>query len=113
MADLTIIKGDTTSISVTFTDSDGAAIDITGTTIFFTVKNDTGKDDTYAVIQKNVTSHSDPTNGITAIPLSSTETNVKAGTYSWDLQIKYSNGDIQSITPGTCNIVQDITNRTS
>lgn len=113
MSNLTIIKGDTTPISVTLKDSAGVAIDITGATVFFTVKENKEKSDNYAVIKKDVTSHTDPTAGITVINLTAAETSVKAGSYFWDIQIKYDDGTIQSTTSGICDIVQDVTTRTT
>lgn len=110
--DFEIIRGDTESLTVTFV-RDGEPVDLTGATVFFTAKpaltNDAG--DTTAVIKTEVTDHTDPTEGETVIPLSSTLTNVTPGTYYYDLQVKASNGDLLSIKPRQLKVVGDITRR--
>lgn len=114
MADITIIRGDTQTVGVTFTDSTGAAVNLTDCTVFFTVKNkcDIGKDsDDCALIRKTVTSHSDPTHGITSVPLTSTDTNLAEGDYYWDLQVKTLSNNISSTIKGIFKIVNDVTKR--
>jgi hypothetical protein len=55
----------------------------------------------------------DPTNGIVIIPLSSTVTNVTPGDYFYDIQVKFSNGDIVSTPVHKLTINGDITRRVS
>ncbi len=107
--DIEIIRGDTTSIDFT---SNG--IDLTGSTVFFTAKTaiDNDVDDSTAAIAVEVTDHTDPTAGVTVIPLSSTDTNIEPGEYFYDIQIK--NGDtVTSIEPRKLEIIADVTRRTS
>lgn len=108
-----IIRGDDTTITVTFKDSDGVAIDITGATVFFTVKSDIKDVDGSALISKDITSHSDPVNGITEVVLTNADTTIDTGTHLWDLQIKYTNGKIQSVNAGKIQVSKDVTQRTS
>lgn len=115
MGKLTIRRGDTTTITVVYT-LDGVAVDLTGSTVFFTVKptmqnNET--DDTTAVITETVTSHSDPTAGTTLIELSNTQTLVDIGTYYYDIQVKDASGNITTIDIGPCKVLPQVTARTS
>lgn len=114
MSKITVIRGDDITLNATFKDENGTAINITGYTIFFTVKdNYTSTDDTSALISKTVTSHSDPTNGKTLITLSKTDTNLSEGNYYYDFQTKDGSGNISSTERGTFVINLDVTRRTS
>lgn len=110
-----IIRGDDETIQATFKNSAGVAIDISGYTIFFTVKKECEIDisdsiDATAIIKKKITSHSDPTHGITQIVLTSTDTNQNQGIYYWDLQL-VKNGIVSSTQRGELEITTDITRR--
>jgi hypothetical protein len=85
------------SFQVIFT-RDGVAINITGYTLFFTVKalNELSEADTAAPIKKDITQHSDPTHGITTITLTDDDTDLEAGTYAYDIKLKNSQGVIQA-----------------
>jgi hypothetical protein len=106
--DLHIIRGDTVNIQFQ------VDMDLTGTTVFFTVKpaltDDVG--DTTAVISVEVASHDDPANGHTIIPLTADDTNVTPGEYYYDIQIK-NGSSIVSIPARKCKIYADVTRRTS
>ena len=105
--DLFIIRGDTYSIGLRL-----SGLDLTGTTVFFTVKPELTDDagDTTAVISVEVTDHDDPTNGHTIIPLSASDTEVDPGEYYYDIQVK--DGDtITSIPARKCKVYADVTRR--
>jgi hypothetical protein len=112
-----ITRGDDESIVVTFTDVNDDPIDLTGSTVFFTVKTAerlNGQNDDDASIKKNVTDHTDPTNGITTIPLTSVDTNLDpTANYWYDLQLKDSSGNISSTRKGKFSILADVTRRTT
>jgi hypothetical protein len=99
MTNLTIQKGNLYTATITFTDSTGAAYDLTGKTVFFTAKkkNDNLADDSLAVITEDITVHTDPTNGITTLSLSTTQTDVPLGCYKCDFRI-YQAGVLQNNT---------------
>jgi hypothetical protein len=105
--DLFLIRGDSYSIPVSF-----SGINLTGSTVFFTIKpaltNDA--DDTTAVLAIEVTSHDDPTNGHTIIPLTSTDTEIEPGEYYYDIQIK-NGATVTSIPARKVKIVADVTRR--
>lgn len=106
--DLFIIRGDTYNIDFT------AGMDITGGTVFFTAKPTIADEanDTTAVITVEVTDHSDPTNGVTVIPLSSSDTNIDPGEYFYDIQIKVGS-TVTSIPVRKLKVYGDVTRRTS
>ena len=112
---ISITRGDTETISLTFTDENDAALDITGYTIYFTVKKkaDITKDDSFSVIQKDVTTHSNPTGGLSEIVLSNVDTAIGEGDYIYDIQTKDSSGNISTVIFGTFSVTNDVTKRTS
>lgn len=64
---------------VTVTNSDGSPYNLTGCTVYFTVKKKADintSDDTAAIIQKTITTHTSPTGGLSSIVLSNAETNI-------------------------------------
>ncbi len=112
--DIEIIRGDTSSIDFVLTDG-GTPVDITGATVFFTAKPALTNDvsDNTAVISVEVTSHTDPTNGKTTIPLSSTDTDVTPGEYYYDVQVKRGDLTIVSIRARKLEVFADVTRRIS
>lgn len=90
------------------------AINITGWTVFFTVKNSPDDSDTAAVIKKDITSHTAPTEGKTSISIASADTDNKTPKeYYCDIQIKKSTGKIRTVDCGAFEIHTDITRRIS
>lgn len=84
--DLSIYEGEDQVNTVTILAEDGNPLDITGYTFLFTVKNKLNDSDDNALIYKEITSHSDPTNGVTEITLVPADTADKAGNYFYDYQ---------------------------
>lgn len=112
--DLTIIRGDTTSIDFELTDG-GDPVDLTGATVFFTAKSaiDADATDAASAISVEVTSHTNPTAGETLIPLTASDTTVTPGEYFYDVQVKNLSGTILSIPYRKLEVVADVTRRTS
>lgn len=108
---LTIIRGDSVTLPVTFKNSDGSAINLTGSTVFFTVKASDSDSDDNAKIKKSVTVHTSPTEGKTTIELSTTDTNLSAGIYLYDIQIVDSLGKVSSVRADKLEVIKDITLR--
>jgi len=113
MARLSFVRGDSRDITLTIKDSLGVAVDITGWTVFFTVKENKEDTDDNAKIAKDVTTHTDPTGGITKISLSSDDTEDLLGEYYFDIQIKTDNDDIFTLDNDICSFEHDITRRTA
>lgn len=76
-----IFAGDDVSWVLNFTDSAGNPIDLTGATINFIVKSDKTAPDSAAVIDKDITSHTDPTQGESKLVLTDIETDVTPNVY--------------------------------
>lgn len=110
---LTLIRRDDVDLDVTFTDKDGEPIDLTGCTVFFTMKRKVSDTDEDAIIQKEVTSHTDPTAGETRISLTNDETDITPRHYFYDIQVEDTNSKIISSTVGQIKITQDVTIRTN
>lgn len=112
--DIVIIRGDTYNMPITFNNSDWSVVDLTGCVIFFTVKpkGNSKSDDSDSVIQKRISSHTDPTHGKSLLVLSSTDTDIAYWEYIYDFQLKTSGWDIHSTSKGTFTIENDVTKST-
>ena len=114
MSKIEVIRGDDVTLNATFQDENGQAINLTGCTVFFTVKdNYTSTDDTAALISKTVTSHTFPLLGQTTIDLSNTDTALAEGDYFYDFQLKDTTNKISSTIRGILSIILDVTRRTT
>ena len=113
MSELSIYRGDNKTYSLTFKDGDGVAIDITGWTIFFTAKEHSYDADADAIITKDVTSHTNPTEGLSALVLSAVDTDIDSKRYHYDIQVKKDDGSILTVAKDILSIETDITRRTS
>lgn len=72
-------------------------IDITGSTIYFTVKKELK--DEIPLISKSITDHLDPVNGLTTINLTKEDTNRRIGKYLFDIQLVLTDGQVHTIFP--------------
>jgi len=111
-ADLCWTRGDSGRLDVTVTQSDGTAYDLTGSTLFLTVKNSLTDADSAAVIRKEVTSHDDATAGESHFDLLTTD-NATAGVRFYDVQLKDSSNKIFTLFGGVWRVVADVTVRTA
>lgn len=89
------------------TDSAGDAIDITGYTFYFTIKEN--KSDTYAnaLLAKTYTNTVDPETGIITITLTASDTNITPGDYFYDIEYKVAT-EVFTLQDGQVTILQDI-----
>ncbi|MDD5265448.1 MAG: hypothetical protein PHU43_11530 [Candidatus Bipolaricaulis sp.] len=110
---ITAYKGDTFVKSLAFKDSAAAAIDITGWTIWFTIKNSTDDADADAIIQKKITVHTSPAAGLSAISMTAAETDSFDSTYKYDIQIKKADGTIRTVLEDTITFTKDVTRSTT
>ena len=109
-SEITIKRGTPYSATVVFTDDMTAEpLNLTGKTVFFTVKKygqHNATDDSTYLIKKDITTHTDPANGETTLVLTAVQTNIPAGTYAYDYKVYVSGVNINTDT-GIC-IVEDI-----
>jgi hypothetical protein len=111
-ADLCWTRGDSGRLDVTATQSDGTAYDLTGSTLFLTVKNSLTDTDSAAVIRKEVTTHDAPTSGESHFEILTAD-NATAGVRFYDVQLKDSDDKIFTLFGGVWRVVADVTARTA
>jgi putative sterol carrier protein len=116
MTNLELYRGDNKTYNLNFTDSNGDVIDITGYTIYFTIKNKKTykleNNDNDALVKINVTIHTNPTQGESQINITSDLTNdIEPNNYIYDIQLKDSSDNILTIISGNINIIADVTRR--
>lgn len=105
--------GDTRVINMTFTDESDTAIDITGATVYLTIKEKPTDPDSEAIVAKQVTSHSDAPNGVTLVSVDPADTrDAKAGKFYYDIQLKEASGKVTTINIGRWELIQDVTHAT-
>ncbi len=108
-----IKRWDSLPIPITINDSNWQPVDITGCTLYFTVKKTVWweSNDDEAIIKKDVSTHTDPTQWLTIISLTSEDTDQQIWSYYREIQLKFANWDILSSQNGVLTIIQDITKR--
>lgn len=107
-----IIRGDDVNLELTFTDIDGNAIDLTGGTVYFTVKKHLGDSDDDAVLQAEENTFTAPETGIMILTIGNEDTDLPIGQYYYDVQLKDLDNKISSSERGSFIVVKDITVRT-
>jgi len=111
--DLILRAKNTNILDILCRDEDEQAVDITGSTVFFTVKPTISTTDASATLKKDVTSHTNPSGGETEITLTSTDTSSLLGNYIYSIKIKLSTGLIYTLAEGTITFMQEVTTRES
>jgi hypothetical protein len=86
------------------------AKDITGWTVYFTCKENMADIDDNAKIKKDITIHSDPTNGKTLIELTASDTNL-IGSYHYDIKYKDDEDNTGILYRGRINFSKPVTIR--
>jgi hypothetical protein len=107
---LSINSNTDNSIKLHFSDSTvtpAININITGWTVYFTVKKLTTDLDAAAVINQAITIHSDPVNGVTYAAISALQSTITPGVYYYDLKAVDNLGKKRSSGIGTF-IVNDV-----
>jgi hypothetical protein len=111
--DLDLRAKNTNVMDCFFFDEEDLFVDITGATIFFTVKNLPSDSDTNAVLKKDITSLTEPTSGEAEIELTPTDTSSLLGNYLYSIKIKLSSGKIYTVREGNVCFKKEISERTS
>jgi len=107
--EISIVRGDTSAITITVTDSNGTAYNLTGFEMWCTVKRNKDDPDISAILQKQCTIDA-PLTGVGVLALTAANTDITPGRYYYDIEI--FNGDNSVVkTPivSTFTILQDIT----
>ncbi|HAT48864.1 MAG: hypothetical protein HQL07_03900 [Nitrospirae bacterium] len=110
-------RGDTKVWGLSFKDSVGAPIDVTGHELWFTMKREITDLDEDAVLQKKIifSSGAESENGIGTLTLDSTETGaIDPGNYFFDLQkvIPGSPPIVATLISGKISVLPDVTRST-
>ncbi len=108
--DLEIYSKTTKIYELIFKNNNGVVENITGWTIYFTVKKNMTDTDVNAKIKKDITTHSDPTNGKTLIELSTTDTDL-VGSYNYDVKYKDDDDNVGILFMGRIRFVKPVTTR--
>ena len=111
-SNIVVYRGDDFAMNLVFTDGDEAVIDITGWTIFFTVKKKTTDSDAVAKIAVTI-DPTEPLLGIALVTVSHTITDALRGLYYYDFQFKKADGTVQTLVNGGITFETDITRRTT
>ena len=106
-----VMRNDDLPVIVTFKDDNGVVVDITGSTCFFTVKENNTDLDINAKIAKSWAIHLDPSNGITQFNLVPADTVNLLGRYYFDIQVKLVSGLIYTPVHGIFTVLADSTLR--
>lgn len=98
---LSILRGRNKSITLTFIDEKNAAINLTGYTIYFYVKESIKDGDVDAKIKKEITEHSDPTAGKSEINLLPDDTkDLVPKNYLFEVATSSGDGHKYTVTSG-------------
>jgi hypothetical protein len=111
-ADLTWTRGDSGRLDVVVKQADGTAYNLTGATLFLTVKNALTDADSAAAIRKEVTAHDNAVGGISQFILVPAD-NATAGTRYYDVQLKTTDERIYTLFGGLWKVLSDVTARTA
>ena len=107
-----IVRGDDFSSDITFK-LDGVVMNITGSTVMFTIKRRVTDSDANAMYSQTVTIHKNPTSGITTISIPDTiTTTFDPGDYVYDIQyVAATTGYVTTPVRGTFKVNADTTRR--
>lgn len=113
---LNLTRGDTQTYTLQFNGStagtSGSAYDITGWTVYFTLKTDYNLADSAASLQKTVacTNGTSATNGIATIPIAASDTvNLSPGEYFFDIAVKTAANETYTVMKGMFDLEFDVT----
>lgn len=109
---ITVFRGDDLSLTFTFKTALGAAIDLTGCTLFATVKSSIEDTDAQAKLSKTMTIVAPETSGVAMLVVSAAEMSVLRGQYILDIQLKTAAGQIQTPFKSDFYVDEDVTIRT-
>ena len=104
----TMWSGDTKVLEVTITDSDGAAVDLTGATISYVLQRNVNS--AAATISKTTDdgiSITDASGGVFQITLDASDTASLSGSYYHECQITDASGNASTVFTGTVTMKDD------
>jgi len=104
--DLQLVKKDTKTYTVTITNG-GVAVDISGWSLYFTVKSNYEDIDADAIITKNIVfpANASSVAGIGYLPLTMDDTDVALGNYKYDMKLIDGTTSRETFLRGKYNII--------
>ena len=108
-----VFRGDDVDITFTFKESNGTSIDLTGCTLFATIKSSIEDTDANAKYSAYLTIQSPETGGIATLSIPASTMFYLRGTYIMDIQIKTSAGKIRTPFKADFFVDEDVTIRTT
>jgi len=116
VTDLNGDRGDTNLYDLTAKQASGAALNLTGVSLWFTIKRNAWEADP-GVVQKTVGSGinvTDAVNGLFTVTLDPNDTkDIEPGRYSWDCQVKETTGRVTTVDRGDFFLMPDYTRATT
>lgn len=113
---ITTIVGDSFARILTFTDGNGGVYNLTGCTLYMTVKANESDLEADAVISKTIqsTQFTDPTGGVATVSVTAQEMLLIApASYYYDIKCKTTNGTVFTIIYGLFEVLETQTERSS
>lgn len=111
--DLVFRANNTNILDLYFYDEDDLVVDITGATIFFTVKSKPSDSDTNAVLKKDVIVLTNPQNGNAEVEITPAECASLLGNYLYSIKVKMADNKIYTLIEGNICFKKEISERTS
>lgn len=108
-----VTQGDDKTLTFFFTNVDETAYDLTGCTLFFTVKKNYEDADASALINTTLTLSATPIDGTATLALVPANTKYMLGTYVYDIQLKTAAGKILTLVTDTFFVKPEVTIRTA
>ena len=105
--DLELVQGTTHAYEIEFKE-DNVATNITGWTVYMTVKENLSDVDGSAVLSKTVTTHSDPANGKSLIELTVDDTDITPGNYYYSIDYKTDDADEGIVITGRLKVEKPV-----
>lgn len=91
-----------------FIDEDESVLDITGATVYFTVKSKPTDLDASSILSKTITTIENPGIGEAIISLTDTETKTLLGNYIYSIVLKKSDGTFKTASEGNILFKREI-----
>jgi len=105
--ELNLTRKSTKTYQITFTENN-VAIDITGWTVYLTIKSSMEDLDANAKLAKAVTSFTNATSGIALIELTSDDTDITAGNYWYSIDYKDDSDNEGIVVTGKIKITEPV-----
>ena len=105
------VQGDDLEFNLRIKDEYGDPVDVTGDTVYLTLKTDVDGDDGTAVMQivHVVPASEESTYGIVNVDVTNAESKIAAGTYNYDYQWVTAAGKVTTVALGKVKVYQEVT----